>query len=383
MSSVTIVTPGSFPVDSNKTSSVEASVIHMAPYLAEKWPVTILGKRYPDMLRQSTKDGVKYVNLHALTKKGYVRSTIRYLQKQPSSIVQIENRPRFVPWFRKYFPLTTLILVLHSISFIQPKSIRRERLLRAFSEVDQIIVNSQFLKEYIIRIDPSIDHKVVVNHLGVDQERFSPISNQGFEENQQMLNSLGLNGKKVILFVGRLIYIKGVHRLIQALDEVKQHYTEFMLLIVGSPFYGKNKSTPYSRKLQELAKANADHIRFVPFVPMQEIHRWYRLSDVVVVPSIGLEAFGLVNVEAMASGVPIVASQVGGIPEVVTDRETGLLVPLDKHAEGIANALIELLTNTELSHSLGLNGRKRVEALFTWQHAAERLNEVYENSLVN
>src|SRR5690606_10705725 len=143
-----------------------------------------------------------------------------------------------------------------------------------------------------------LNDKIVVNHLGVDPERFpSRWSEEHQEARLQRMNALGLTGGKIILFVGRLIPIKGVHHLLQAMPKVLEQQPEARLLIVGGAYYGRNKRTPYVEKLHQLAKSLGQAVRFTPYVPHEKIAEWFRLADLLVVPSSEREAFGLVNVE--------------------------------------------------------------------------------------
>jgi spore coat protein SA len=110
----------------------------------------------------------------------------------------------------------------------------------------------------------------------------------------------------------------------------------------------------------------------VPFVPHEEISAWYALADLLAVPSLRREAFGLVNLEAMASGVPVVASRVGGIQEVVRDGVTGLLVPPYRLPVQLASAFVRLLRDREALRRMGEAADRHVRGMFTWKQTAER-----------
>jgi spore coat protein SA len=376
--SVSIITPGSFPIPSYVTSSVESSVMNLTPLLAQKIPVTVLGKKFASVPRRTEAEGVNYVNFSSRNTKDYLKQAIHYLKKNPTSIIQVENRPKYVTQIKKYLPRATVWISLHSLTFLQPKMISRKQLLTALRLSDRIIVNSQFIKECISSLDRRLTSKTDVNYLGVDHQRFTLCNAHELEKIKDTdFKSLQLHGKKVILYVGRLQGIKGVHRLLQAISLLKTRNNDFVLLVVGGSTYGKNKQTRYVRWLHHLANQHPEHVLFIPYVPVSEIHNWYRIADVVVTPSIGHEAFGLVNVEAMATGVPVVATEIGGIPEVVKHQHNGLLVPLSNHVEGLANALYEIVSNGKWAKQLGRNGRVYVEENFTWEQAANRLYQHY------
>jgi spore coat protein SA len=379
--SVTIITPGSFPIPYHITSSVESSIMNMAPFLVKKLPVTVLGLKFPEVPLRKETGGVQFINFCSRSRLDYLSQIIRYIKRHPASIIQVENRPHFIERIKRNFPKAKVLLVIHSVTFLLPKSIKRERLIRAFRYADQIIVNSEFMRKYVEQIDKNAAKKIYVNYLGVDPKRFIARFDPEVEEwREEELKRMGLAGKKVILYVGRLLPNKGVHRLLESIKRIQPHFEDFVLLIVGGNGYGKNHKTPYVQNLYKLAEPYPEHVRFIPFVPMDEIDRWYRLADVLVTPSTGPEAFGLVNVEGMATGIPIVASDVGGIPEIVEDRKTGLLIPLKKHVDGLADALVEILTDEDLAEKLGKKGRKRVEKVYTWEKSADRLHHCYFNN---
>jgi glycosyltransferase involved in cell wall biosynthesis len=102
----------------------------------------------------------------------------------------------------------------------------------------------------------------------------------------------------------------------------------------------------------------------------------YNVSDLVVLPSI-YEPFGKVLVEAMACGKPVVATQTSGIPEVVLNNETGILVP-PRRPTFLAQAIIKILSDKKTSEKMGLKGRQRAIRLFTWQKVAERVHQAYK-----
>jgi len=119
----------------------------------------------------------------------------------------------------------------------------------------------------------------------------------------------------------------------------------------------------------------SERVKFTGFVHKSEKVLYYKSADVLVLPSL-YEVFGIVNLEAMACNVPIVASKIGGIPDVVKDGENGLLVP-PRDSEALADAIIYLLKNKDIRERMGENGRKLVEEKYTWKKVAEETDKLY------
>jgi len=185
----------------------------------------------------------------------------------------------------------------------------------------------------------------------------------------------GAKGKPAtILFVGRLIERKGVPFLIEAMAHLKQH-TPVKLNIVGT---GSRQAA-----LERMAAEQGvqDDIHFLGRVSSQELARLYATCDAFVLPSIvdrhgDTEGLGVVLLEAMSYGRPVVASDVGGIPDIVRHESTGLLVP-EKDTPALVQALKRLLTDEGLAERLGLAGQAYVRAHFTWSSIVDRIIELY------
>jgi glycosyltransferase involved in cell wall biosynthesis len=182
-----------------------------------------------------------------------------------------------------------------------------------------------------------------------------------------------------ILFVGRLTPHKGVDRLLQALPQGAQ------LRIVGSTGHDpRPPESGYPRLLRQLAQGRDVH--FVGAVSDVDLSALYRSATVLAVPSVERtcygrsirvsELLGLVALEAMASGTPVVASRVGGLAEVVEDGVTGFLVP-PEDTRALRERLAELLRDATLARRLGNNARELVVERFTWAKVAERCLAAY------
>jgi glycosyltransferase involved in cell wall biosynthesis len=123
-----------------------------------------------------------------------------------------------------------------------------------------------------------------------------------------------------------------------------------------------------------------DNVKLLGFVPDKELPELYNLSDVFVLPSLYSESFGITLLEAMASGKPIVASKVGGIPEVVENGWTGILVRRGNEKD-LADAIIKILTDHSLAETLASNARKLVEEKYSWSIVTEEIESVYKEVL--
>jgi len=178
-------------------------------------------------------------------------------------------------------------------------------------------------------------------------------------------------GERIVLFVGRLSYYKGVEHLIHAMEEVNAN-----LLIVGTG------QLEWELKMQARNSPAKNKVWFMGEVPDADIAAFFHACDVFVLPSIvRSEAFGIVQLEAMACGKAVVSTDLTtGVPWVNQDGKTGIVVP-PRDPRSLSKAINRLLNNTELRMEYGMNGRKRVERKFTKELVAERVMDVYDEIL--
>lgn len=377
---VAIVTPGTYALDSGRSSSVELVTRNVSRELWQSHglQMQLFGQMQARLSERTSPPVTEGIVYNSIPRKGYIRHVLNRLKTMNPALIQVENRPGYAQFLKRKLRGLPVILSLHSTTFLSRHHIARKRLLRCLREVDAIVVNSHYLRDVLLRIDRRLAGKLVVNHLGVDPTGFSPRWTEGYEaEREQNLEALGWKDCRVLLFVGRFIPIKGVHHLLKAMPAILRRHPEARLLLVGGAYYGKNATTPYVARLRRLAKPLKDRVRFVPYVAHDQIAEWFRLADIAVVPSSEREAFGLVNVEAMASGVPVIASGAGGMREVIEHTRTGLLVPLTRLGRELPERIGELLDDPAYARQLGEQGRERVLEHFTWAHTAERLAELY------
>jgi len=180
--------------------------------------------------------------------------------------------------------------------------------------------------------------------------------------------------KHRILSVGRLIDWKGTIHLIEAMPKVLSDFSDASLLIIGS---GPEKGHLLQRT-HELSLE--DHVKFPGTVSDEDLQTCYHTADVFVLPSITkdgkTEGLGVVLLEAMASGCPVIGSNVGGIPDIITDGETGFLVP-EQRPDILAEKILRILADTELQEKFRRNGLIRVNKSFSWETISKQFSEVY------
>jgi D-inositol-3-phosphate glycosyltransferase len=229
---------------------------------------------------------------------------------------------------------------------------------------DRIICASEGERQVLIEHYGVSALRAIQVPCGVDTDHFRPRSLAGARR------SLGLPlNEPLVLYVGRMEPLKGIDILLRAAAEMEGR---FSLLVVG----GDSKDAERKSELRRLAEETgiAERVFFRDAVSHERLPLYYNAADICVVPSY-YESFGLVALEAMACGVPVVASRVGGLRETVRDGETGYLVPW-RCPEPFAERLEMLLANEPLRRSLGSMARAAVER-FRWSEVAARVEDIY------
>jgi len=234
---------------------------------------------------------------------------------------------------------------------------------------DRVICATEQERDLIRKLYAADPAKITVIPLGVDLDRFRPADKESARA------ALGLRDERIILFVGRLEPLKGVDILINAAAMLESDVDCSVLIVGGDP------SAPAQlRRLRDLARERGiEHrVAFAGAVDHERLPLYYNAADVCVVPS-HYESFGLVAIEAMASGVPVVASRVGGLAGTVKDGETGYLVPW-LCPEPFAERIDMLLENESLRRNLGEAAREAV-GRYRWENVADAVLQLY-NDLV-
>ena len=160
----------------------------------------------------------------------------------------------------------------------------------------------------------------------------------------------------VILFCGRTSPEKGVKELLLAFK--KLHLDNVKLLIVGNSNFSNNVTTDYDRELFELSKDVSNKIIFTGFIHNSELYKIHNISDISVIPSIYEEGFGLVVVESMASGLPIITTNSGAIPEIVDDSCAFIIDKDDNMIDSLSDKLLYLINNPNIRLQMRKNGKK-------------------------
>ncbi|MEV4759309.1 glycosyltransferase [Micromonospora sp. NPDC049559] len=241
-----------------------------------------------------------------------------------------------------------------------PGRIAHER--RLGERVDRVVAQCRDEVDELARMGVPRQHVVIVPS-GVDERLFRP-------EGPVVVRA---PGRPRILSVGRLVERKGYQDVIRALRAVP----DAECVIAGGPPASALPADPFAARLRRLADSCGvgDRVHLVGAVPRDEIAAWYRSADVLVTAP-WYEPFGLTPLEAMACGVPVVASAVGGLIDTVVDGLTGDLVP-PRDPDALGVALRRLLDDPVRRTAYGRAGLERIRRRYTWSRTAARLGEVY------
>ena len=287
-----------------------------------------------------------------------------------------------------------LVITVHSLEPLRPW--KREQLgggydfslwveKTALEMADAVIAVSEETKRDVLSLFDVKEERISVIHNGIDLSEYSAV------ENPTAIKALGVDPTRpYVLFVGRITRQKGIIHLVRAIRNLNPGFQ--VVLCAGAP------DTPeIAAEMQQAVAAAREHhgeiVWIEKMVTRPEAIALYSAASVFVCPSI-YEPFGIINLEAMACGTPVVASAVGGIKEVVVDGETGFLVPLKQMTESpfeatepeafaadLAAKINLLMADPELAAKMGAAGRRRAEEFFGWDAIARKTERLYAKLL--
>lgn len=374
---VAIVSPGLFSVPPVIGSSVEHDIEMVSKTMQENHNVVVYTRKCREYPVSSRNGNLEIRRMRYGGADHYLRQVVKDLVKLKPDIIQVENRPHYVPTIKKNMPSIPVILNMHSMQFASTPWIPQQLANRAMRMIDALITNSRYLERQYVKKFPVLKGKAFGIHLGIDPSPYIQ-AQVDMTKVSKMRNKFGI-GKQdpVLLFVGRVKKEKGVHHLIQAMSHVLRKNKNVKLLIVGSPKYGNVKATSYFNSLQKKAQIFKRNIVFTKFIKPYRMPYIYQLADVVVTPSVWGEPFCRVNLEAMSAGKPIITTNRGGIPEVVKASENGYVLPLKNITQTLPMALTSLIGSEKTRKRMGKACQQRAEQ-FTWENTANGYLSIFQ-----
>lgn len=360
---ICIIAPEQFPVPGD--GSVEICIWAIAKQLSLRHKVTILSRKTVQLPESAELEQVRIIRLASGSPARYQASVLKYLEEESFDVIQVDNRPLLMAAVKRRHPETPVLLFLHSLTFV-PAEVR---IARSLAHANGVAVNSRSLQMRLSKRFPGLSRKLSVISLGADLTRFAPAE---LPERLRLRRLYRLPPVFTVLFVGRVIPRKGVPVLIRAMHRLNKRLPAHLIIA------GQGKPS-YIRQLKSLAGRLGVSVSFLGNVAHEHIHGLYQAADCFVCPSQRHESFGLVNVEAMASGLPVIASNNGGIREIIDSGYNGYLVGRYREALPFARLLLRIGRSPGLAAKIGMQGRSDALQNFEWQHTAVHLEELYRS----
>lgn len=302
-----------------------------------------------------------------LPKLQFLKNRVRYLRRLPwnlrlrlwrevfrdfvatvkaGDVVWLHNRPEYASALAELLHKKGVVLVLHmhNSHLLQCN----EEQLRILSSVHVVFCSKYLMEEADVAFNGCLKNGCVLYN-GASEERFYPHA-----ENCRPVPQ--------IAFTGRLVYEKGVHVLLEAMRLLQQRDISATCLIIGGATFGRSRETKYVRKLTMCKPPN---VTFAGYMSGEQFAQELRSSDIYCCPSVWNDPFPLSPLEAMACGIPVVASNVGGLPEELC-HGGGVLVPPGNPGQ-LACTLEQLIVDSELRVRLGIDALNVFKSTFRWE----------------
>ena len=235
-------------------------------------------------------------------------------------------------------------------------------------EATEVIVNSNYMKNEIQRLFGLPFDKINVIPNGINLSNFT-----GIERDYDFRRQYAMDNEKIILYVGRLVYEKGIQNLIAAMPKVLSNYNDAKLIIAG-------RGGMIDELKAEAASLGLNNkIYFTGYLDSKQVQKMYKCADVAVFPST-YEPFGIVALEAMLAGVPTVVSDVGGLNEIVNHGVDGMK-SYAGNPNSIADSITALLYDHQLANNCAKRAKQKVKEQFNWEKIAQDTHFTYEKAI--
>lgn len=262
--------------------------------------------------------------------------------------------------------------VLHYNTPISPRI--SAAFVQAQKKADLVICSSKYLRDDLLQYVNYPQDRVYVLYNGVDIKLFD-------EPRQDLRRKLGISKSTIVLlYAGQISKEKGLIHVIRAMRILTEKYPIHLLVAGSSTLWQSINASddkaisPYEIEVHQASIGLP--VNFLGKVPSSGLSSIYHAADIFVCPSEWPEPFGIVNVEAMASGKPVVASRVGGIPEIVVDGVTGFLTE-PANSGCLVQNIQHLIDNPTLRLDMGIAGKKRAAQIFSWDTLVQQLDQIY------
>ena len=235
-------------------------------------------------------------------------------------------------------------------------------------ESSEVIVNSKFMKNDLQRLFGLPYEKINVVPNGINTTVYN-----GLERDYDFRRKYAMDNEKIILFMGRLVYEKGVQHLISAMPKILDGYHDAKLIVAG-------KGAMLDQLKEQVdAMGLGNKVYFTGYLNAKQVSKMYKCADVSVFPST-YEPFGIVALEAMLAGVPTVVSDVGGLNEIVEHRVDGMK-SYAGNPNSLADSILELLLNPELCDKITKKAKQKVKNEYNWAKIAQDTYFTYEKAI--
>lgn len=235
-------------------------------------------------------------------------------------------------------------------------------------ESTEVIVNSNYMKCEIQRLFGLPFEKINVIPNGVNITNYS-----GIERDYEFRRKYAMDNEKIILFMGRLVYEKGVQYLIGAMPKILEHYHDAKLVIAGQG----GMIDELKQEVNNLGLTNK--VCFAGYLNGKDVGKMYKAADISVFPSV-YEPFGIVALEAMLAEVPVVVSDIGGLNEIIDHRQTGMKTYCG-NSNSIADSILELLFNPQLCSNIVKKAKSKVRNEYNWIKLAQDTHFTYQKAI--